>query len=142
MFYQWNRSTAIALTGDVDNWNTSSAAGNVWIQGNNPCPSGWRVPNSEEMQSLLSAASSRWVERYGVYGRLFGTYPNQIFLPAVGVRQLGIARWMGIYGFYWSGTQHSHESAIAMGFSESNTETGGFGWAGRAVALPIRCVKR
>ena len=140
MFYQWNRNTAYATTGDIDNWNTSAASGTEWARGNDPCPSGWRVPTRTEWQSLLNAASSRWVERYGVYGRLFGSAPNQIFLPAVGARGFGIAGGRGIYGFYWSSTQHNRENAIYMGFSDGNTYTGGLAWVEREFAMSIRCV--
>ena len=139
MFFQWNRNTAFPVTGDIDNWNTSGATGTEWIQGNDPCPQGWRVPTFGEMQSLLNAASSRWIKRYGAYGRLFGTYPNQIFLPAVGARQWGIAAWMGTHGFYWSRTQYTSQTAIFMRFSVNSAE---MQWGERDVALSIRCVKR
>jgi uncharacterized protein (TIGR02145 family) len=49
-----------------------------------PCPEGWRLPTDSEFRSLIDAGS-RAVSMNGVKGRLFGTEPNQIFLPAAGV---------------------------------------------------------
>ena len=55
------------------------------FRGNNfdPCPPGWRMPTEREFRSLI-AAGSVWTTVNGVYGRLFGTAPNQLFLPAAG----------------------------------------------------------
>ena len=49
----------------------------------NPCPPGWRLPTVPEFESLV-AAGSVWTAVNGVYGRLFGTAPHQLFLPAAG----------------------------------------------------------
>ena len=48
-----------------------------------PCPPGWRLPSIPEFESLV-AAGSVWTAVNGEYGRLFGTAPNQLFLPAAG----------------------------------------------------------
>jgi uncharacterized protein (TIGR02145 family) len=84
-----------------------------------PCPEGWRLPTDSEFQSLIDAGS-RAVSMNGVKGRLFGTEPNQIFLPAAGVLHIhdvgsffdsfydsissGMASvvFRGRYGQYWS----------------------------------------
>ena len=139
MFYQWNRRIAFPATGDVDNWNTSAASGTEWTQDNDPCPQGWRVPTRTEMESLLNAANSVWINRYGVYGRLFGSAPNQIFLPAVGCRHLGVIVEDGIQGYYWSRTQHNREHALLINFSANDAITGVY-YTARTVAAPIRCV--
>jgi hypothetical protein len=62
-----------------------------------PCPKGWRLPTEEEFRSLKDAGSEA-VRMGGVYGRLFGTVPNQIFLP-VG---LGPFDTRSVYGSYSS----------------------------------------
>ena len=48
-----------------------------------PCPPGWRMPTEREFRSLI-AAGSIWTTVNGVNGRLFGTAPHQLFLPAAG----------------------------------------------------------
>ena len=55
---------------------------NYWVH-NDPCPRGWRIPYPDEFESLI-AAGSFWTTVNGVGGRVFGTAPNQIFLPAAG----------------------------------------------------------
>ena len=53
--------------------------GGTW----NPCPPGWRLPTIPEFESLI-AVGSVWTAVNGVNGRLFGTAPHQLFLPAAG----------------------------------------------------------
>ena len=104
MFYQWNRRRGLALTGSIANWDDTMPSGTLWYSDNDPCPAGWRVPTDEEFQSLLDAGSI-WTTRNGVNGRLFGTVPNQIFLPAAGQRfnpDGGRVIGVGVYGCYWS----------------------------------------
>ena len=45
------------------------------------CPPGWRLPTYEELQSLV-VTDSEWTIVNRVQGRLFGTAPNLLFLPA------------------------------------------------------------
>ena len=54
----------------------------IWSQ-RNACPPGWRLPWRHEFESLANAGSV-WYNKNGSNGRLFGTYPYQIFLPAAG----------------------------------------------------------
>ena len=111
-FYQWNRGRAWAAEPDTirGGWDSSATVPRDGQWEINPCPRGWRLPTRAEFQSLLSAGSV-WTTQNGVYGRLFGSAPNQIFLPAVGIRlgdrnvnnrgdSRAIAR--GYNGFYWS----------------------------------------
>ena len=82
MLFQWNR---------IKGWNRDERgwwdnrhyiqAGTEWEKANDPCPQGWRVPTWEELRSLRRVADE-WITQNGVNGRLFGTAPNQIFLPA------------------------------------------------------------
>ena len=89
----------------------------VWER-NNPCPRGWRVPTNAEFQSLVEAGSV-WTTVNEVNGRLFGTAPNQIFLPAAGGG--GIDQTMEHIP-----THVSQENVI--GFYWSNMRTGSSGW--------------
>ena len=88
MFFQWNRRQGWSATGDIIGWDSTPATGTEWERENDPCPTGWRVPTMQEVGTLIRN-HSRWVEnwnRTGVSGCLFGTAPNQIFLPAAGWR--------------------------------------------------------
>jgi len=110
MFYQWNRRTAWTTTNEnVSGWDDSDASGTKWTKDNDPSPVGWRVPTEEELFSLAKAPNM-WTTINGVRGRLLGTAPNQIFLPAVGNRRGSIN---GIYGAgsdgrYWSSNANSN----------------------------------
>ena len=104
MFFQWNRRQGWNNAGEPTpaNWNETPAEGTDWYAVNDPCPTGWRVPTLEELQSLFDAENV-WTTQNGVNGRLFGTYPNRIFLPAVGRRHIdGTLYFVGLEGFYWS----------------------------------------
>jgi uncharacterized protein (TIGR02145 family) len=112
-FYQWNRPVGWATTGEVANWNSAQVAGSSWADANDPCPPGWRVPKESELQKLLAATNS-WTTRNGVYGRIFGNAPNQIFLPASGQRSgsTGTLELSGSFGYYWSSTPYDVLSRV------------------------------
>ena len=119
MHFQWNRQKGWRVTdSDVEGWQRSVSLGTAWERNNDPCPEGWRVPTNEELISL-GGADCEWVTLYGVYGRLFGTAPNQIFLPAAGWRYYndGANHLRGVWGYYWSNTQYDHVRAYKLGFS-------------------------
>ncbi|MDR0332779.1 MAG: Ig-like domain-containing protein [Dysgonamonadaceae bacterium] len=125
MHYQWNRRTAWALTGTRIGWDTSPSSGTSWTRDNDPCPAGWRVPTQSELQSLANAGSV-WNTLNGAYGRLFGTAPNQIFLPAAGWRDngFGMVDLVGGYGCYWSSTPlNARDGAWYLGFISTNMLT-------------------
>ena len=80
-FYAWhssrarNRYSLRRPTTSSEGWPPNQS----W----HPCPPGWRLPTMSEFESLI-AAGSVWTAVNGVNGRLFGTAPNQLFLPAAG----------------------------------------------------------
>ena len=144
MFYQWNRRTGWSVTDPMINsnggtvWDNSTPTGTYWTRANDPCPVGWRVPTQAELQSLINTGST-WTSRNDVDGRLFGWGPNQIFLPAVGVRNLNTGSlWhVGTGGRYLSSTQSGFERAWRLWFHYdaigTNTDY-------RARGFSIRCV--
>ena len=70
------------LTSIHDEWESFRAVEAIWTR-DDPCPPGWRIPYPDEFESLI-ASGSFWTTVNGVGGRVFGTAPNQIFLPAAG----------------------------------------------------------
>ena len=120
-FYQWNRSRAWSATNPragvaVSGWNNSYPTGTGWKKENDPCPPGWRVPTRAELTNLLNQPNT-WISNWndtGVSGRLFGTAPNQIFLPSAGWRlpssgTLDINSVNTGAGKYWSsGTDNAY----------------------------------
>ena len=137
-FFQWNRRQGWSATGNVSGWNAAVPTSTSWIRTNDPCPQGWRVPTEDELRALMNADST-WTTRNGVNGRLFGTVPNQIFLPATGDRHgdAGSLQHVGEWGHYWSSTQYGNEHAWNLHFSSgfvlmfSNRRVHGFS---------VRCV--
>ena len=83
----------------------------IWYHAADACPRGWRLPTLQEWEALKGAGSV-WYFRNGVGGRLFGTAPNQIFLPAAGFD--GAHANVGDVGFYWSSTQELFRGPLTV----------------------------
>jgi len=114
MFYQWNREKAWPATGNVTDWDASSLTSTQWEIVNDPSPFGWRVPTSDEIETLFDSdkVSNVWTTKNGVSGRKFTdkTSGNSIFFPAAGYRfgSDGMLIGVGSYGGYWSGMQYEN----------------------------------
>ena len=147
MFYQWNRRRAWNTTDEtVSGWDNSIPTGTTWERANDPCPQGWRVPTHWEQSSLHWGVRTT---QNGVNGFLFGTAPNQIFLPVVGRRGNADGRLIidtdNVTGSYWSSTQWNVATTTAY-------RNAHFLWLGvhhteahmvsnRANGFSIRCVE-
>jgi len=115
MFYQWNRKVGWSSTNPIVNsnggsiWDSTIPLGTAWINLNDPCPQGWRLPTREELSSLLSAGSN-WTTVNGINGHIFGSGNNTIFLSAAGYRldHSGQLSNVSRYGFYWSSAQEDN----------------------------------
>ena len=143
-FFQWNRRAAWSSVDPLRIWNENSftweegvpwnatlPTGTRWYPENDPCPPGWRVPTEAEVMQLVAAGNVR-EEINGVSGRLFGQYPNQIFLPTTMVR--GVLGLIPVFtdpthpannsGTYWTssntGGTNTSTAADAFFFNNNN----------------------
>ena len=143
MFFQWNTRIGWSSTNPLVNynggttWSNANAAGTSWAAINDPCPAGWRVPYIEELNALRNV-SHNWAYVSGVWGRTFGSMPNQLFLPAAGVRDsrdgsLGNEGW----GMYWSNTQSGNNEARFLVLMMTSVFMGD---GDRAAGQSVRCV--
>jgi uncharacterized protein (TIGR02145 family) len=135
-FYQWNRRTSWASISDIADWNDTGATGRVWERANDPCPPGWRVPTQTEIENLNRHRNRRILNwnNTGVSGHIFGTAPNQIFLPDTGIRNTGTLNNTNSGG-YWSSTPFGTNRAKILN-SHSNT----LAVSNRTNGLSVRCV--
>jgi uncharacterized protein (TIGR02145 family) len=147
MFYQWNTNVGwsidpIAPSDGVSTWNNNyktAINATIWESRNNVCPTGWRIPTRAEYRSLVSAGS-KWTVT-PANGRIFGTAPNTIFLPAAGsLSTLGGELKLNNAGesnSIWSSTPYNESNACRLWFNDTNTDDdGSYGTRGYSV----RCV--
>jgi len=148
MLYQWNRKIGWSCTDPIVNsnggteWDSSEASGNNWSLENSPCPSGWRVPTTEELESLASVTSS-WGNLNGVSGRFFGNGENVLFLPAAGYRYFayGYLYDVGSCGTYWSSNMDQYSyGAFYLIFRSSAVYSGIV--SSKPTGQSVRCVAK
>ena len=139
-FFQWNRQQCWNAEGrSVNGWDSSIPEGTEWYAENDPCPEGWRVPTYEELQSLKNVPNE-WISKNGAYGRLFGTYPYQIFLPVAGSRNSRNSELaLETFGYYWSSTQYDETRAMSLWVLSGGVFTAEFN---RASGYLVRCVAK
>ncbi len=103
----------------------------------------WRMPTSEEIQSLVNNCTTTWIATNGVSGRLVtgkGAFASKsIFFPATGRGLLSDLYDLGSDGYNWSSTPYSeysydafhlyfYSSAFRRVYNDRN-----YGWPVRAV---------
>jgi uncharacterized protein (TIGR02145 family) len=127
----------MSLKGDASPHKDNTGIGN-------PCPTGWRVPTSEELNALFGETTppDPLVEHNSQNGAWFdGTSSpgtTGVFLPAAGYRYLdGSAYDRGVCGYYWSSTPYG-VSAYRLDFGLWDA---GMNGSSRASGLSVRCVK-
>jgi len=152
-FFQFNDITAYtAVACDEINGNFKISPdwkpadlSETWLPENNPCPSGWRLPTSNEMFALIKSGY-----RYDstLHGFFFGTN-NEIFLPAGGFIKNGNVEDMFVTGRYWvENGVVDNENAVIYQYLQFYTDSqGSFARYVSAnthniqYAFSVRCVK-
>ena len=144
MYYQWNRPTVWSATSNFTGWDNSIPTGIEWETVNDPCPTGWCVPTKEELECLMATFQS-FEENYkesGVNGGLFGTAPNQIFLPAAGYRYRSDGSLKAYdSGSYWSSEAIDYSDDVFSFLLYDNSSVD-FDNYSKANGLNVRCVKK
>jgi uncharacterized protein (TIGR02145 family) len=165
MFYQWNSKVGWSVTDPLTStdgsfWNNRGNGNNTttWQTANNICPTSWRLPTIEELQSLIDAGSA-WTTT-PAKGRIFGSNPNRLFLPGAGYRSSDNGSLIAGYyigntsyyneptSYYWSSTTPLLHIGIDMDFgvvvssgayivSETNHR---FGHGHYCYGFSVRCV--
>ncbi|MCL2028513.1 MAG: fibrobacter succinogenes major paralogous domain-containing protein [Bacteroidales bacterium] len=120
-------------------WNSGTESSPIKTP-NDPCPPGWRMPTETELNALVSVGST-WTDDWnetGAAGRVFGTAPNTLFLPAAGYRNYsdGSLNFVGTGGNYWSSTVGG-TFAWYLHFSSGNVYMSNYN---RALGFSVRCV--
>ena len=154
MFYQWNRlaawnaTTPAAPSGWPNNYVTADAQ---WRVANphvpprdrdqNPCPNGWRVPHYGELV-FLNRSASTWGQQGGVWGRIFTSGTNELFLPGVGERAPdGTLR--GTAAYVWSSNTVNYGSGNRVRYMRAGSDGVSFRSAigsDRGAGRTVRCV--
>jgi hypothetical protein len=156
MYYKWNSRMGWSSTDPMVNsnggtvWDSStSPPGTDWDTANDPCPDGWRMPTQNEFAYFVGTAALGenpwWVEDWngtGANGSLIGVAPNQIFLPAAGLRAQGTGGGLldgeNSSAIYWGGTYGGNNSGTLLVGPSIIWFIPTFEHIGHA--YPIRCV--
>ena len=146
VFYcTWYPLADWCVSGDVDLWNEGTERNPVKTE-YDPCPAGWRVPTSRELE-VLSGRYWHWTTEKGQNGQLFScTSPYvenspRVFLPAAGflTYDAGSAEYRGSNGYYWSSEAGEVDNAGGLSFNERGVFQ--LSYSNRAYGKAVRCVK-
>ena len=119
MLYQWNRKKGWSPTGDISGWDANLPSGDNWDKTNDPCPAGWRVPDAEEINTLLdeSKVNRLMTTQTGSFGGKFTDKGNgnAVFFPVVNHRKPEDGSvHPGDFGYYWSASPANTDEAWAL----------------------------
>ena len=131
-------------------WNSGTEASPVKTK-YDPCPEGWRVPTTSELESLSSNFSSIVNDENGTSGlylsgeQEYSEGCSKIFFPFAGERDGidAIARYRGKTGYYWSSEPGEQWRAhyLCFSISSSTTTVAVYENGGTANGFSVRCVQ-
>ncbi|WP_221406988.1 fibrobacter succinogenes major paralogous domain-containing protein, partial [Elizabethkingia meningoseptica] len=158
--YQWGANTNEAgryisqaddqsNSGSISGWNSTPKPDGSWIDssktGNDPCPSGYRVPTMAQWQAVIDNNN---IERVGSWSNdgnyttaLYFRNPSNIrtlMLPAAGYRRYanGTLRNRGSDGNYWSSSEATSSAYNLTFYSSSVNADVNL----RTLSFSVRCV--
>ena len=106
--------------------------------------SGWRTPTEGQWQELEDNTTSEWTTRNDVYGRVFYSNGQSLFLPAAGHCWHNGLDYDGTYGDYWSSSLRTDGPDYAWIFhfdSDRYSVGGNFRESGQPVR-PVRTARQ
>ena len=103
---------------------------------------GWRMPTMEELRELKEKCIWNHTSINGTDGwRVTGINGNSIFLPAAGYRYREWQYYIGVYGFYLSGTAYPGKQDCAWSLLFYYDYRYDLNWYYRNIGIPVRPVK-
>ncbi len=148
-FYQWDvgkkswNSTDLSVSG----WSGTNppTQNDSWLESNDPCPAGYRLPTKDEFAILKSETTQTngggWsASDYGY--KIFTKGNVKLEFPSVGIRSItdGALIGNGTSGFYWSSSQYSSTNGYNMNFSSSGVKSDNYNT--KASGRSVRCVRK
>jgi uncharacterized protein (TIGR02145 family) len=176
-YYQYGHRTPVAnattAIGTISNWNNVVAPTNAWNLGteanpiknttNDPCPTGYRVPTAQEINTLIESTTGSIIS--GFNAGSVGTWtpfdlPNsmpenysaarvlksrkdsniELVFPATGIRQWndGKLYLRGYQGNYWTSTHFGTGTSRFLNFRKTGNLLTDLGSTN--AGYPIRCI--
>ena len=144
-------------SGSISGWSGTAATTGSWnvtentpvkVTGNDPCPTGYRVPTRNEWTAVntnntfsRTGTFNNSATNYGValhYGP--DTITKLLTLPAAGYRILtnGALNFRGNVGLYWSSTENG-SNAYSLSFDSSNVDPANVSTS-RPNGFSVRCI--
>jgi uncharacterized protein (TIGR02145 family) len=119
----------------------------TWDAATTACPSGWRLPTFEEIETLLAAVGGVWMtgemlkSTSGWYDNGNGTDDYSFAALSTGYRlESGEYSVEGYYAYFWSSTERYSDTAYYL-FLYYGKDDGSIGSSSKDLGLSVRCLK-
>ena len=148
-FYQWDvgskswETTSISVSG----WNGTNppTTNTSWIESNDPCPEGYRLPTKDEFVALknetIQTNGGGWnASDYGY--KIFTSGNVKLEFLSVGLihRSGGYLLNQGTNGYYWASEQQDREYGYEMDFTNGNIRPSIVAY--KSSGMNVRCVQK